>query len=220
MRVVEKNHDSQTEKNFNSDYIQDLAIRFFDIVLATLALIFLFPVLMVIGLAIKTNSPGKILLNQSRVGQGGIIFKMLKFRTMYSGTKSSTKHYRRNEGGTLEPVIKVRNDDRVTRIGKFLRKFSLDELPQFINVIKGDMSLVGPRPPVVEEAKIYDGHQWRRLSGKPGLTGLAQISGRTDLSFDKIVKLDMYYLKNRSVWLYLKILILTIPYFLLGKSSY
>jgi len=145
---------------------------------------------------------------------------MFKFRTMYNDSEPSAVHFRSNERGEIEPVIKVRNDSRVTRAGKFLRKYSLDELPQLFNVLKGNMSLVGPRPPVLEEVKIYNAYQKRRLDGKPGMTGLAQISGRTDLNFNSIVKLDIEYLQNRSIWLYLKILILTIPCFILGKSSY
>jgi lipopolysaccharide/colanic/teichoic acid biosynthesis glycosyltransferase len=171
-------------------------------------------------MVIKLDSTGKVLFKQARVGKNGEIFEMVKFRTMYHDDKISAVHYRTNERGEREPVIKVRNDSRVTRVGKFLRKYSLDELPQLINVLKGNMSLVGPRPPVLEEVKIYNAYQKRRLSGKPGLTGLAQISGRTDLNFSKIVELDIEYLQNRSVWLYWKVLILTIPCLILGKSSY
>ena len=202
-------------KNF-----QNICIDFLDIALATGLLILCIPGFILIGVIIKLDSAGKILFKQARVGKNGKIFEMLKFRTMYHDTEPSPAHYRSNERGEIEPVIKIRNDSRVTRAGKFLRKYSLDELPQLINVMKGSMSLVGPRPPVLEEAKRYNAYQNRRLYGKPGLTGLAQISGRTDLNFDKIVKLDIEYLQNRSVGLYLKILVLTIPYFILGKSSY
>jgi len=206
-------------KKLKTRNFQYVFIDFFDVTLASLMLILLFPGFAIIGLVIKLDSAGRILFKQLRVGRNEKTFQMLKFRTMV-GDELPTVRYRRDKRGEIEPVIKVRNDSRVTRVGKFLRKYSLDELPQLINVLKGEMSLVGPRPPVLEETKIYDAYQKRRLKGKPGLTGLAQISGRTDLDFNIIVKLDIEYLQNRSVWLYLKILILTIPYFILGKSSY
>ena len=202
-------------KNF-----QNICIGFFDIAFSIALIILLIPGFIIIGIVIRLDSPGKILFKQARVGRNGKIFEMLKFRTMYYDGKPSAVNYRSDERGEIEPVIKVRNDVRVTGVGKFLRKYSLDELPQLFNVLKGHMSLVGPRPPVLEEMKIYNSYQMKRLNGKPGLTGLAQISGRTDLNFNSIVKLDIEYLRNRSVWLYLKILILTIPYFIIGKSSY
>ena len=207
-------------KKPRSKIFQNICIDFFDIVLAILILILLIPLFIIIGIVIKLDSSGKVLFKQARVGKNGKIFEMFKFRTMYHDQRISAVHYRANERGEREPVIKVRNDSRVTRVGKFLRKYSLDELPQLINVLKGHMSLVGPRPPVLEEAKIYNAYQKRRLEGKPGLTGLAQVSGRTDLNFSKIVELDIEYLQNRSVWLYWKVLILTIPCLFLGKSSY
>jgi lipopolysaccharide/colanic/teichoic acid biosynthesis glycosyltransferase len=199
---------------------QNIYIGFFDIAFSIVLIILLIPGFIIIGIVIKLDSPGKILFKQARVGKNGKIFEMLKFRTMYDDGKPSAVHYRSDERGEIEPVIKVRNDVRVTGVGKFLRKYSLDELPQLFNVLKGHMSLVGPRPPVFEEMKIYNSYQMKRLNGKPGITGLAQISGRTDLNFNRIMKLDIEYLQNRSVWLYLKILILTIPYFIIGKSSY
>jgi len=198
----------------------DGCIYIFDTVLAIMFLILLIPGFIIIGIVIKLDSSGKIFFNQDRAGKNGKTFKKYKFRTMYRDNKLSTLRYRSDESGEIEPVIKVRNDARVTHAGKFLRKYSLDELPQLFNVVKGEMSLVGPRPPVLEEVKIYSAFQKRRLAGKPGLTGLAQISGRTDLKFNTIVKLDIKYLQNRSIWLYWKILILTIPYFIIGKSSY
>jgi lipopolysaccharide/colanic/teichoic acid biosynthesis glycosyltransferase len=207
-------------RNPKSKNFQNICIDFFDIAFAVVLLTLLVPGFIIIGIVIKLDSRGKIFFSQARVGKNGEIFKMIKFRTMYDDGKRSAVHYRSDERGEAEPVIKVRNDVRVTRVGKFLRKFSLDELPQLFNVLKGNMSLVGPRPPVLVEMKMYNAYQKKRLKGKPGLTGLAQISGRTDLNFNTIVKLDIEYLQNRSVWLYLKILILTLPYIIMGKSSY
>ena len=207
-------------QKLESKNFQNICIDVLDITFAIVLLTLLLPGFIIIGIVIKLDSPGKIFFSQARVGENGRVFRMLKFRTMYDGGKRSAVHYRSDERGDAEPVIKVRNDVRVTRVGKFLRKYSLDELPQLFNVLKGNMSLVGPRPPVLEEMKIYNVYQKRRLNGKPGLTGLAQISGRTDLNFNTIVKLDIEYLQNRSVGLYLKILILTLPYIIIGKSSY
>ena len=131
--------------------IHDVCIDFFDTAFAIVLLILLIPGFIMIGIVIKLDSPGKILFKQARAGKNGKIFEMLKFRTMYDDAELSAVHYRCNERGEVEPVIKVRNDSRVTRVGKFLRRYSLDELPQLFNVLKGNMSLVGPRPPVLKK---------------------------------------------------------------------
>jgi lipopolysaccharide/colanic/teichoic acid biosynthesis glycosyltransferase len=128
--------------------------------------------------------------------------------------------FRTNPKGDIEPVIKSKRDRRVTRIGKYIRKYSMDELPQLLNVLKGEMSLVGPRPPVIKEAHMYNPYQKIRLRCKPGLTGLAQINGRTDMDFDSILRFDILFIKKRSIRLYFKILALTVPCILRGKSSY
>ncbi len=195
-------------------------IQLCDIALAAPALVLLFPLFLVVSLLIVFDSPGKILFQQDRVGKAGKLFKILKFRTMQNIEKSGIPEYRRNSQGKPEPVIKIREDQRTTRFGFFLRRYSLDELPQFINILKGDMSLVGTRPPVPEEVEGYTAYQKKRLAGKPGLTGLAQINGRSDMDLDEIVRYDVYYIQNRSICLYLKILILTIPYVFTGKSAY
>jgi lipopolysaccharide/colanic/teichoic acid biosynthesis glycosyltransferase len=173
-----------------------------------------------IALFVGLDSAGPVFLSQDRIGQKNKKFKMYKFRTMRPQGCPGVPQYRQNPQGRAEPVIKKKNDERVTRAGLILRKYSLDELPQLVNVLKGEMSLVGPRPPVPEEAEVYDIRHKGRLDGKPGLTGLAQIKGRSEIDFERIVSFDMYYLAHRSICLYLKILILTIPFFLSGKSSY
>ena len=195
-------------------------IRVSDIILSVLGLIILSPLFGILVILIKLESAGRAFFRQERVGMNGKIFRMYKFRSMCHNADRMPHQYRVNDKGIVEPVITMRNDNRVTRVGKYLRRYGLDEFPQLINILKGEMSFVGPRPPVPEEVKIYDAYQRRRLAGTPGLTGLAQISGRTDLNFDQIVKYDIDYLKNRSIWLYIKILILTIPYFIIGRSSY
>ena len=204
----------------SSKRLQDIVIRISDIVLATLALICLSPFFAIVGILIKLDSFGEVFFKQERVGMNGTIFKMYKFRSMYHNADKMAHQYRSSGNGVIEPVIKTKNDMRVTRIGEYLRRFSIDELPQLINVIKGDMSLVGPRPPVLMEVDLYSDYHKQRLEGKPGLTGLAQITERSELPFDKIVELDIYYLQHKSIKLYYKIIFQTIPYLLSTKGAY
>lgn len=194
----------------------DYIIRAMDILIAILGLIILMPILPLISVIIWVDSPGSPIFRQKRAGKDGVIFTMYKFRTMREGADKRFQQFR-NEN---EPVVKILNDCRITKIGNILRKLSIDEFPQFINVLKGDMSFVGPRPPILREYYAYNDYQKGRLTGKPGITGLAQINGRSALEFAKIVKYDIYYNKNRSVLLYLKIIFKTIPNCIFGKSSY
>lgn len=198
----------------------DTAIAVIDYVLSVLILSLLWPLFLLIGALILMDSPGPFFFRQKRAGQKGAVFVIYKFRSMRERPQQESHTYRKNSRNRIEPVIKTKNDTRVTVVGGFLRKFSLDELPQIINVIKGEMSLVGPRPPVLEEFNGYSPLQKERLDGKPGLTGLAQVNGRSDIDFDTIVEFDRFFNKNRSVWLYLKILILTVPCFMSGKSAF
>ncbi len=165
-----------------------------------------------IAIAIKLNSPGPVLFSQKRVGLNGRIFKIYKFRSMYINAeeqKDALMKY--NEMGTSGVIFKIKHDPRITKIGAFLRKTSLDELPQFINVLKGDMSLVGTRPPTVDEVDRYELRHHRRISIKPGLTGLWQVSGRSKITnFDKIVSLDTKYIDEWSFFLDFKLIIKTI----------
>ncbi|MGP9489745.1 sugar transferase [Glutamicibacter sp. AOP3-A1-12] len=174
------------------------AKRILDMVLSVSALLVLIPVLALIALAIRIDSAGPVLFAQRRVGKDGQEFTMLKFRTMVVDAEAQLKDLKgSNEGAG--PLFKLKNDPRVTRIGKVLRKLSLDELPQIVNVMRGDMSLVGPRPPLRTEVDCYEQHTFRRLLIKPGLTGLWQVNGRSDLSWDDSVRLDLYYVENWSV---------------------
>ena len=172
--------------------------RAMDVILAILALI---PILLVtpfIALAIRLDSPGPVFFHQRRVGRDGRQFWMLKFRTMCADAESVRDELRaQNEGAG--PLFKLKSDPRVTRVGGVLRRFSIDELPQFVNVLLGEMSIVGPRPPLPEEVTAYDGTVFRRLYIKPGITGLWQISGRSDLSWDDSVRLDLRYVENWSI---------------------
>lgn len=172
--------------------------RGLDIVVASLALLAVAMLAVPIAIAIRLDSPGPILFRQQRVGRDGRTFGMLKFRTMHVDAEQQLAALQsRNEGAG--PLFKLRHDPRITRVGAFLRKHSLDELPQFWNALKGDMSVVGPRPPLPGEATAYDGVAMRRLYLKPGITGLWQISGRSDLSWDESVRLDLRYVENWSV---------------------
>jgi len=202
-----------SKKNRNLD---DCVIRAMDIIIAIFGLIILMPLLPLISVIICTDSPGSPIFKQKRAGKNGVVFTMYKFRTMCEGADKKPQEFR-NEN---EPVLKITEDCRITKAGNILRKFSIDEFPQFINVLKGDMSFVGPRPVVLKEYYAYNDYQKGRLAGKPGITGLAQINGRSDLEFDEIVKYDIYYNENRSVLLYLKVLFRTIPNCLFCKSSY
>src|SRR5690606_24705369 len=151
-----------------------------------------------VALLVKVTSSGPVLCRQIRIGRAGEQFRMLKFRSMYVDAEARLEELReRNEGNGVH--FKMRNDPRVTPVGRFLRRFSIDELPQLLNVLKGDMSLVGPRPPLPSETEFWDDRVSRRLLVKPGITGLWQVSGRSDLSWDESVRLDLYYTENWSL---------------------
>ncbi|MBB2991288.1 exopolysaccharide biosynthesis polyprenyl glycosylphosphotransferase [Mycolicibacterium iranicum] len=173
--------------------------RFFDITFSSAVLLFGLPLLIPVAIAIKLTSRGPVFYRSERIGLDGTPFQMIKFRTMVDGAdKMVDKLTAQNEseGGVL---FKIREDPRVTSIGKLLRKYSIDELPQFINVLKRDMSVVGPRPPLAKEVKSYDDHAKRRLLVRPGITGLWQVSGRSDLSWEDSVRLDLFYVENWSM---------------------
>jgi exopolysaccharide biosynthesis polyprenyl glycosylphosphotransferase len=191
----------------------------FDILVSAFLLFVLSPLFLVIAVAIKLTSPGPILFRQRRVGLRGRPFTILKFRTMRVGTDRDVETLRAQHGvGDL--MFKMKDDPRVTRVGRRLRRFSLDELPQLLNVIKGDMSIVGPRPPLPEEVAKYEDWHFDRLEVPPGITGLWQISGRADLSFDECVQLDVFYIENWSLVYEFFILGKTIPVLLSRRGAY
>ena len=193
--------------------------RGIDIVGAVAGLVLGAPLLALIALAIRLDSPGSILFRQTRVGAGGKLFEMYKFRSMREGAEVELEQLRElNEADG--PMFKIQDDPRLTRVGRFLRHTSLDELPQFWNVLRGEMGLVGPRPPLPAEVSGYMEWHKRRLEVRPGMTGLWQISGRSLLSFDEMVLLDIYYIENWSLWLDFKILLRTIPKVLFGDGAY
>jgi len=177
------------------------------------------PLLALIALATRINSPGPIVFRQTRVGAGGKTFECHKFRSMHEGAEAELEQLRElNEADG--PLFKIRDDPRLTRVGRFLRQTSLDELPQLWNVLRGEMSLVGPRPPLPVEVSRYMEWHKKRLEVRPGMTGLWQVSGRSLLSFDDGVLLDIYYIENWSLWLDFKILLRTIPEVLFGDGAY
>ena len=173
--------------------------RAMDVLLAGCALLVLAPLFLVLALVVSSDSPGPVFFRQERVGKDGRRFNMIKFRSMVATAEDDLLALMaQNEGAGL--LFKIQHDPRVTRCGRWLRKYSLDELPQFWNVLKGDMSLVGPRPPLPREVELYERNISRRLLTKPGITGLWQISGRSDLAWEDAVRLDLYYVENWSMW--------------------
>jgi len=188
-----------------------------DLVGSVTGLLLFSPIFIIIAAAIKLTSPGPVFFKQERVGQNGKIFPLLKFRSMKTNCDASThKEYIKkfindqNNCATEPGVFKLTNDSRITKVGNFLRKTSLDELPQIINVLKGDMSVVGPRPPIPYECELYDiWHRRRLLSCKPGITGLWQVTGRSRTTFDEMVRLDLQYIREWNLLLDLKIILKT-----------
>jgi lipopolysaccharide/colanic/teichoic acid biosynthesis glycosyltransferase len=181
-------------------------------------LFLLSPLLVCVALAIRLTSRGPILFRQVRVGLHGRPFNILKFRSMVDGADRSQKDLLAlNE--QRGPVFKIRNDPRVTAVGRFIRKHSIDELPQILNVLRGDMSLVGPRPPVPDEVAQYEPWQWRRLSMRPGLTCFWQVSGRSNIDFSGQVKLDVRYIETAGFWVDIKILARTVSAVMAGDGA-
>jgi lipopolysaccharide/colanic/teichoic acid biosynthesis glycosyltransferase len=194
--------------------------RLVDIVAASSMLILLMPVFLITALSIYINSPGPILYKQTRVGQWGKLYTMLKFRSMYMDADQRLKELiAQNEmqGGVL---FKMKNDPRITPVGRFIRKMSIDELPQLWNVLKGDMSLVGPRPALPSEVDQYSLHDRQRLEVIPGITCIWQVSGRSDIPFPEQVQLDVQYIDSQFIWLDIKLLFQTIPAVLFSRGAY
>ena len=196
-----------------------LGKRVLDLTLASIACIPALPVIALAAVAIKLDSRGPVFHRAVRVGRGGRKFTFLKLRSMQVGAeelRGLLLHLNQAQG----PAFKLHNDPRVTRVGRWLRKLSLDELPQLLHVIQGHMSLVGPRPPFPEEVERYEPWMLRRLSVRPGLTCLWQIRGRSDLNFEEWMRLDIEYVDRLSFWLDLRILALTVPAVISARGAY
>ena len=232
--------DDALLQNAVSSTSYQLLKRTMDIVLSFLAMLILSPIYLILAIAIKLDSPGPVIFVQDRVrGQQSPdnphpeqqLFKFLKFRSMY--TNADDRQHRQyvaayingdvhhtNHGESDRPIYKMTKDPRITWVGNLIRRTSLDELPQFFNVLRGDMSLVGPRPALPYEVEQYGEEHKQRLIPQAGLTGLWQVSGRTTLSFEEMIEIDVRYAHERSFWLDLKILILTIPAILSGDGAW
>lgn len=205
----------------------EIVKRCIDIILSVLFLLIVSPTMVIIAILIKIESKGPVLYRSIRIGKNGRSFSIYKFRTMVIATddRKHNEYVRNLLSGELGPekggvLFKIKNDPIITRIGKFLRRMNLDELPQFINVLIGDMSIVGTRAALPYEVDQYEDWQKERLSVKPGITGIWQISGRSSITFREMVMLDIYYIKQRSIWLDILIMLKTIPVMLFGRSAY
>ncbi len=204
--------------------LAEVAIRLLDLVGAVLLLILLSPLLLVVAAIVRLDSEGPAIYRQRRVGRNLRPFSVAKFRTMREGAGSEAHRAHVEQmiggtGGSAKPMTKLQEDARVTRVGSFLRRASIDELPQLWNVVRGEMSLVGPRPPIQYEVDRYPAEAFRRFAVKPGLTGLWQVQGRSLLTFHQMIALDAEYVERRSLGLNVKILLLTLPTVIHGKGA-
>lgn len=212
-------------RDTNSSISQRIMKRTLDLCIAIPLLLMCAPAFLVIGCGIRVDSRGPALFRQKRVGLLGKRFELLKFRTMYLGSDEVHRAYVREwmhagqDARQFNGEFKLADDVRITRIGRILRKYSLDEFPQLLNVVLGDMSLVGPRPALPYEVADYEPWQRERLGVPPGITGLWQVSGRNQLTFDEMVALDIEYARTASVWTDLRILLRTIPVVLRGTGN-
>ena len=197
-----------------------MATRSIDLVASFTGLVLLLPLFALVTLWIRLDSPGPVLFSQVRIGRRGRPFRCWKFRSMYMDAevrKNALMDDNEMEGGT---TFKMKRDPRITRVGRFIRKASIDELPQLWNVFTGDMALVGPRPPVPAEVAVYGAEQRKRLSVKPGITCIWQVTGRSDIPFEQQVALDLQYISERSLWLDIKIWLMPVPAVLFARGAY
>ena len=197
----------------------DVIKRIIDITISGLALIILIPLFLVVAILIKVESTGKVIFSQDRVGKDGEIFRMYKFRSMVANAEE-LKRKLILENEATGPMFKIKNDPRITTIGRFLRRTSIDELPQLFNVLKGDMSLVGPRPSLPEEVEKFEPWMLRRLDVKPGLTCYWQVMGRNSIGFEEWMKLDVKYVNERTLWIDIKLIFKTFSVLFGDKNAY
>ncbi|RIK62859.1 MAG: hypothetical protein DCC65_16790 [Planctomycetota bacterium] len=197
-----------------------IAVRAIDIVLASLALVLAAPIILLAAIAIKLTSRGPAFFHQKRAGLHQRPFTMYKLRTMYQGADDDKELFRKFNSLPTGPCFKMKNDPRVTTVGRWLRRSSIDELPQFLNVLLGNMSLVGPRPLPLDEVRTDTPEQKLRFTVKPGITCLWQVSGRTEIPYEEWLALDVWYIRNRSLSLDMQILIKTVPAVLSGRGAY
>lgn len=208
------------EEQLNHQYLYRFVKRTFDIVASAVAVVLISPLLLFIAICIKVDDPkGPVFYTQTRVGKDGKEFKIIKFRSMVSNADELLAKLRaKNE--VMGAMFKMKDDPRITRVGRVIRKYSLDELPQLLNVIGGSMSIVGPRPPLVSEVAQYTPYDKQRLMVTPGATGMWQVGGRNDVDFAEMVELDLTYIQHRSVWLDLKIMLETVKVMIKPNGAY
>lgn len=213
--------------SIKANYLQ--AKRILDIVFTLLISPLLIIVGIIVALCIKLDSKGPVFFRQKRYGENGVEFEFLKFRSMYVNNDQAIhrekmleymqKGQKLNDDADTTTAYKYLNDPRITRVGRFIRKTSLDELPQFWNVLRGEMSLVGPRPPISYEVEQYSSHDKLRLMGKPGLTGRWQVYGRSRVTFQEMIEMDIEYLEQQSIWQDIKLILLTIPVMIFARGG-
>ena len=197
-----------------------LTKRIFDIVVASLIIVLISPLLLITALLVKLEDGGPVIFKQKRIGRGGAAFPLYKFRSMVPNAEQIRAEQLEQHNEADGRLFKMKKDPRVTRIGRFIRRYSIDELPQLFNVLKGEMSLIGPRPALANEVEQYKKHVRRRLDVRPGITGLWQVSGRSDLSWDDAVRLDLYYVDNWSLVQDIVILMKTVRAVLSSRGAY
>lgn len=207
-------------ERLNRQYFYRGIKRLFDVVASAIGVVAISPVLLIIAICIKVDDPhGPVFYTQTRVGKDGHEFKIIKFRSMVSNADELLAKLQ-DQNEVDGAMFKMKDDPRITRVGRVIRKYSLDELPQLINVVTGSMSIVGPRPPLVSEVEQYTEYDKQRLLVTPGATGMWQVGGRNDVDFDEMVRLDLIYIQNRSVWLDLKIMLETVKVMIKPNGAY
>ncbi|BAG27761.1 sugar transferase [Limosilactobacillus fermentum] len=207
-------------ERLNRQYFYRGIKRLFDVVASAIGVVVISPVLLIIAICIKVDDPhGPVFYTQTRVGKDGHEFKIIKFRSMVSNADELLAKLQ-DQNEVDGAMFKMKDDPRITRVGRVIRKYSLDELPQLINVVTGSMSIVGPRPPLVSEVEQYTEYDKQRLLVTPGATGMWQVGGRNDVDFDEMVRLDLTYIQNRSVWLDLKIMLETVKVMIKPNGAY
>ena len=216
-QIVAVKIDECVEKSKIKAY--DVVKRIIDIVLGTIGMIICLPIFIIIAILIKTDSKGPVFFKHTRVGKNGKVLKIYKFRTMVQNAEELIKSFTPEQKKEFEENFKLENDPRVTKVGRILRKTSLDELPQIINILKGEMCIIGPRPIIESELEKYGKNKNKFLSVAPGLTGYWEANGRSDVSYEERMALELYYVDHRSLWLDLKIFVKTIGSVLTGRGA-
>lgn len=217
---MESKYVGKYECKYKKSNIYEILKRGIDILISSIGLILLSPIFIIIAILIKVEDPrGTVFFGQERTGIFPNTFKMYKFRSMVHNAEELLEELK-SKNEMDGPVFKIKDDPRITRVGKFIRKTSLDELPQLINVLKGDMSLVGPRPALISEVEQYNDYQRQRLAIKPGITCYWQVSGRNNIGFEEWVELDLKYIRERSITLDIKLILMTIPALLGDKNAF